>query len=462
MDTMKSRLFGRENVLREIVAGVLAPEPVSYSLVGTKLVGKSSILNHLASTDGSLSNDIYADMRPPRYDDGNRIIVTKIDCDWAEAQQDLLGYLYVRLYHEVHVVNNIPLNEARINAQASDPLRIWQIARQLSQMEYRLVILMDNFDRAFEQQLIKMESVDELRPLTLEVALVVATEQPLHDLDRQLAASPLFNVMEQLFIGLLDAEAANAWMDAYCQQFPALISMRDELLCLTGNHPYLLRRVQDILPEVRQILTPGQELGPEHAALIRLRLAEHGRLLFAMLWRKLQRPPEPIQPAMTQALVARIVAAPLPPSQTPRAQLSILNWLINQAIVVYGQDGYRIFSPLFTEYLEGRVGNQGKERQTIRIAAAQRSTTEDDEPIYAQLTKIEAGLLRYFQANPGVLIPAQQLLGDVWNRPDATPRRVQEGIRRLRLQLEIAHPPVGVIENERGRGYRFVPTRQSH
>jgi len=34
---------------------------------------------------------------------------------------------------------------------------------------------------------------------------------------------------------------------------------------------------------------------------------------------------------------------------------------------------------------------------------------------------------------------------------------VQEAIRRLRLQLEQASQPVGVIENERGKGYRFVP-----
>jgi DNA-binding response OmpR family regulator len=45
----------------------------------------------------------------------------------------------------------------------------------------------------------------------------------------------------------------------------------------------------------------------------------------------------------------------------------------------------------------------------------------------------------------------------VWKRPDASPRRVQEAIRRLRLQLEEASPPVGSIENERGQGYRFVP-----
>jgi DNA-binding response OmpR family regulator len=34
---------------------------------------------------------------------------------------------------------------------------------------------------------------------------------------------------------------------------------------------------------------------------------------------------------------------------------------------------------------------------------------------------------------------------------------VQEAIRRLRMQLEKIQPPIGDIENDRGRGYRFVP-----
>ena len=57
-------------------------------------------------------------------------------------------------------------------------------------MDYRLVVLMDNFDTVFENQLLTPESVEELRPLTREMALVVATEQPLHDLDREFGGVP--------------------------------------------------------------------------------------------------------------------------------------------------------------------------------------------------------------------------------------------------------------------------------
>ena len=70
---------------------------------------------------------------------------------------------------------------------------------------------------------------------------------------------------------------------------------------------------------------------------------------------------------------------------------------------------------------------------------------------------MEAALLRYLQKQGGMVVSTDQLLANVWKRPDSSTRRVQEAIRRLRLQLEQQTPPIGVIENDRGRGYRFIP-----
>ena len=80
-------------------------------------------------------------------------------------------------------------------------------------------------------------------------------------------------------------------------------------------------------------------------------------------------------------------------------------------------------------------------------------------PDLDQFTKIEAALLRFFQSHPNETVTVDQLLAEVWKRPDATNRRVQEAIRRLRLQLEEMTPAIGAIENDHGRGYRFVPAR---
>jgi hypothetical protein len=290
----------------------------------------------------------------------------------------------------------------------------------------------------------------------------------LHDLDRELAASPLFNVMTQLFLGLLEPNVAREWVLSYGDEFPIVRELADDLVALTGQHPFLLRRLGEILIEVRQMLPPDAGDGAMLLPLLRLRLAEHGRLLFETIWRRLQQLPARLQPTAVQALMRRLARGGLPLADVPLEQTSALNWLINQAVVTCcntpPQSGYQLFTPLFTEFLVRRL------EQSERMAAEEASVPAHGAPSPAggtganasgldldQFTKIEASLLRYFQTHQNETVSTEQLLTDVWKRPDATNRRVQEAIRRLRLHLEAANSPIGVIENDRGRGYRFTP-----
>ena len=76
---------------------------------------------------------------------------------------------------------------------------------------------------------------------------------------------------------------------------------------------------------------------------------------------------------------------------------------------------------------------------------------------YAYLPRMEADVLRYLQAHANEVVSPEELLTQVWKLPPTTsPRRVQEAIRRLRNHLKEEDPPIGIIENERGQGYRFV------
>lgn len=452
IESLKNCFFGRDRLLREICQGVLAAQPASFSLVGSKLLGKSQILNHLAAADGPLCSPDLADWRPPAFQDGGRVIVSKIDCDAREAQEDLLNFLYQRLLQQLRQEARLPLDWRVVESQPSVSRQIWQIARQINEMSYRLVVLFDNFDSVFQRQLISMDAMDELRPLTLELALVVATEQPLHDLDRELAASPLFNVMTQLFINLLEPEAARAWLEAYAKSYPVVGQMVDELLSITGQHPYLLHRIGDILIEIGQMVPLSQATAEEILPLVRLRLAEHGRLLFVTLWRKLQQPPARVSSETVQQLINQLLEQPLPMNKIGRENFAAANWLINQAVVSYSPAGYSLFSPLFAEFLASRM--QSREPAPAEPTPVVRKVESD---IYQRLTKIEAALLHYFEEHSNTVISPEELLTKVWRRPNATTRRVQEAIRRLRLQLEELSPPIGTIENDRGRGYRFVP-----
>lgn len=459
MQTSRKLFVGRQRVVSEIVRGVLAPQPQSFSLVGPKLVGKSQLIKYLADEDGPLLGDAFAAERPAAFRDGRSIIVTWVDCDWQDAQADLIGWIYARLLDQVRREGDLPINWQRVEAQGSDSRRIWRLARDLKEQDLRLVLLLDNFDRVFESQLISADAMDELRPLTLELALLVATEQPLHDLDRELAASPLFNVMTQLFLGLLEPPVAREWVLSYAEEFPAVTTLAEELVTLTGMHPFLLRRLGEILLEVRQML-PGDVDKTMLLSLLRLRLAEHARLLFETHWRRLQVLPARLSAAAVQTVIRRLARGGLALSEVTMEQASALNWLINQAMVICGgaQLGYQLFTPLFSEFLLRRL--EQSERAANEEASPAAGLPQGPAPRAAdleQFTKTEASLLRYFQTHRNQTVSTEQLLAEVWKRPDATNRRVQEAIRRLRLHLEAADPPIGAIENDRGRGYRFVP-----
>ena len=442
MDSLERQFYGRERLIREIASGVLAPQPANFSLVGSRLIGKTSLLGHLASAHGPLLDNAAA---------RERIIVAQVDCGWYDAQENIVNFIAARLTQEVRAASHVSLDWDRFDSQTTPSRQIWQINRQLAESGRRPVLLMDNFDAVFQGQVLSPEIVDELRPLTLGMPLVVATEHPLHDLDHDYVAAPLFNSMTQLFVGLIEPDAAEQWAQSYCREYPALTPVCGELLEMTGYHPFLLHRLGDILADAHYTLMRQQQLGPEHLPLIRLRLSEHGRLLFVTLWRRLQTPPRRVNVRDVMSLLERLLASPLPIDEVAGEQFSALNWLINQAIVVYGNQGYQISCSLFAEFLSRRVGAAAGARH--RSADADRS----DSPFLTSLTKTEGVLLRYFQAHINTVVSSEELLTDVWNRPNASPRRVQEAIRRLRLRLEEAIPPVGVIENERGRGYRFVP-----
>lgn len=476
--SMSEQLFnGRERVVREIVDGVLAEQPASFSLVGSKLVGKSRLLQYLASDEGPLLGDDFADWRPYPFQESGRIVVVLVDCGLPDARTDFIGFLCraiaATIQRETGLAREIGF--APDESGGPQPARLAVAMRRLNERNYRLILLLDSFDRVFAQ--LPADTVNELRPMTLQAALVVATEQPLHDLDQGLAASPLFNVMTQVFVGLLEDEAARRWLEEYAAVYPGIKPVLNDLLELTGTHPYLLRRMADILAEVKQMLPPGMAVGREHLPLIRLRLAEHGRLLFEMVWRRLQNPPPRIARPVVLSLLQRMFPGPLSIASLTREETAASNWIINQAMVsctcdeLDGKIGYDWFSPLLGDYLAERMNLS----QSPALEAEKASTNGSNgsapkaapEPARApapaelasfeNLTRIEAALLGYFQSHSRQVISPEQLLRDVWKRPDATARRVQEAIRRLRLELEQADPPIGTIENDRGRGYRFVP-----
>jgi hypothetical protein len=380
-----------------------------------------------------------------------------MDCDRCQAYEPSLC-VAATIMEQLHNSTKLSPDPGWPDKPPTDEAQLWGLIRHLQQNGYRLILLLDNLDRLLASAAQPASLYELLHRVSAEATLVVTAEQPLYDIHSTLSEVTRLSSLSHLFLGLIEPEAATQWLSIYQRQFPALVEISEPLLEFSGRHPFLLHKLGDSLTEVQAMLSPTQTLRPDQLPLIRLRLAEHGRPLFAALWQNFQHPPPLIAAPVVLSLVEQLLEAPLTPAQLRREQLPALNWLINQATIAYretdGEFGYHLFSPLFADFLADR-------RATV-LAAIEPSrtlerTADHDLAFYEQLTKVEATLLRYFQRHSQALISTDQLLAEVWKRPQASNRRVQEAIRRLRLQLEQQTPPIGEIKNERGRGYRFVP-----
>ncbi|GAB4433522.1 MAG: hypothetical protein Kow0031_15140 [Anaerolineae bacterium] len=443
---VKTRFFGRTAILEDLVHGVLAPsQPLDYSLVGPKMIGKSRMLKYLADDDGPLKGDKFRHLRPPVYQDGQQVQVFLFDCIWPEARAHLTRFLSDQLQQQLRANAGYIRDWSHIERATSPGLQIGLMVEQLEREHIRMVLLLDHFDFVMRSDTITPDTINELRPLTNMLGLIVATEQPLHDISPALAASPLFNLMHQHFVGLLEPAAATEWLNAYRDRLAMSADLQDSLRRLTGDHPYLLARVNDVITELGPFMAGQPEVGSQHLPLIELRLAEHSRPLFDNTCRRLTESPAK---QVALPLMSRLAQGPLPIEALTPDQAVGFNWLVNQAVVRLSQNQVAIFSPLFTRYF--------LEHSRARPPAAAPSP----EPAPALLNSLapkEARLLRYFQQHSNQPVSFDELLANIWGQPDASSRRVQEAVRRLRLQLKKQKPPLGVIKSERGVGYRFVP-----
>jgi hypothetical protein len=459
MDTPPKPFFGRQNLVREIVQGALADYPQDYALVAPKFCGKTRILEYLASEDGPLCSRQAPSLRPEKFHDPSRIIVLPADCKRPEVKENLRQHLAEALSARLRQEQPFAIEWDQVPAPSSPSRRLLALASQANRAEFRVVLLLNNFDAVLEGSHLTQDQLNELRPLTSELAMVIGSRQPLYDINIHLASSSLFNVMSTQFVGLLEQEAAEEWIASYRTIFPELSpELTGPLARITGRHPFLLARLRETLLEVRKMLPAGEPLDMAEFELITLRLAEHGQLLFANLDQTLQEAPPRAPQTTVNELLSRMIDGPVPQAAVAPEQKATLSWLINQAVVAYEDQTYRLFTPLFADFLRQRLAAWDARRSVPAAIDADALPPTGD----ASLPRIEAELLRYLAQRADQVVSSDELLVAVWKLPATTSdRRVQEAIRRLRNHLKAHTPPLGVIENERGQGYRFIPIRET-
>lgn len=393
-------IFARPS-LQRIVQNLCAEPPVSVSLVGGPLLGKSSVLAQVANELTGMAG-------------ANRAVV-RINC--AQARP----------------------GEPPFPAPTSDT---------------RQIFLVDNFHS------LAPWSGEERRPWSEWLAssppergLLLASRSPLYDLGLDGASSlPYF---QQSFLGLIDGEEATRVVAASLSAFPESEALVTSLVEWCGGHPFLLDRVAELLLDVAGMLPAGQAPGTIYLPLLRLRLAAaYARLLFDRQWQAVEcRSGSADNPI--PALLHQMIRRPVRFDELSPAQMEPMNWLLVQGMVGIDSQGYRLFSPLLADYLALKLQVDTPVTRAIEPEMGNVHALVERES--HRFTPQEKNLLLYFLDRPGTIVSVDELLTEVWQRPDGSVRRVQEGIRRLRHRLTEFNGAVGTIDNEWGQGYRYVP-----
>ncbi len=401
MVKMHSQSIFARTSLQRILQSLCAEQPVSVSLVGGPLLGKSALLAHL---ENELSRTA-----------GDGLSVLRINC--AQARP-------------THPPPPAP---------ESGP---------------RQIFLLDNFHS------ISQWHADERRPWnewlassTPERGLLLASRLPVHELGLD-GGLPL-PYFQQSFLGLIDGEEATRVVAASLSPFPESETLVAPLVEWCGGHPFLLDRVAELLLDVAGMLPVGQGLGTIHLPLLRLRLAAaYGRLLFDRQWQAVECRSDSTDNPIA-ALLHQMIRRPIRFDELSPAQMEPMNWLLVQGMVGIDGQGYRLFSPLLADYLALKL--QVDTPVTRAVAPDTGNVHALVERESHRFTPQEKNLLLYFLERPGAIVSVDELLAEVWQRPDGSVRRVQEGIRRLRHRLTEFNGAVGTIDNEWGQGYRYVP-----
>ncbi|GIK41501.1 MAG: hypothetical protein BroJett011_53340 [Chloroflexota bacterium] len=433
--------FGREHATAQAL--FLLGNGQSISLVGQRRIGKSSFLFHLADPH------IFT---PSGLDPAQHLFVY-LDCGSLSTlpPPDLYQVLLEEIGDALADAGSpFPLN---FETDPVHPLtyRVFeQTLRNLTRQGWRLIVLLDEFERLSRNPHLDPDFFSGLRALTARypVAYVTASKQPLLELtyaNASALSSPFFNIFASIRLGLFsDAEAHNllttlAARSGLTFSPPTL----DSLLDLTGPHPLFLQiagfhafelaQTWEQTSEVRSAKT--SEVSLDHAELRRRFLAsveEH----FGYYWRSLS-------PDEQRALATLPAARPG----------STLTSLEKACLIIRRNDHYDYLSPAFRAFIQAQPVPGLLQAGPVTIDREQHQALLHGQPLL--LTTTQYTLLMHLVERAGQVVTNEALEQALWGENYVEdPERLKSVIKGLRQALGA---DAAWLENVRGVGYRFLP-----
>jgi hypothetical protein len=231
--------FGRTAELNEIAAFIKGNQ--SVSVVGSRKIGKTSLLFHLMRPETRTSLGL-----------GDEYLFVYIDCEvlGEGSHDDVFGQLASEIAEGLFE-RNLPEEPTLAEAMAHpNRLAFERAVRRLNQRGLRVVLILDEFERLTTNSRLDVNFFNALRSAAgrYQLAYLTASARPLIQLtysnqSQSILSSPFFNIFAPLFLGLFPSETARQVITipsaAAGQEFSA--EVQDCILELAGGHPLALQ-----------------------------------------------------------------------------------------------------------------------------------------------------------------------------------------------------------------------------
>lgn len=231
--------IGRTHELHEIAAFLSGNQ--SVSIVGPRKIGKTSLLYHLLRPETAASLGL-----------NKNFLLVYLDCEvlGEGSHEEIFGQIALEL-GEVIRQRDLPLEPAIQEAIEKPGRLVFERAlRRLNQQGFRVVLLLDEFERLSSNPSLDLNFFNALRSAAgrYQLAYLTASARPLIQLtysgrSQEILSSPFFNIFAPLYLGLFSLEEARLLIRQPSQAAGITFTPEVEnfILELVGGHPLALQ-----------------------------------------------------------------------------------------------------------------------------------------------------------------------------------------------------------------------------
>ncbi len=364
------RFFGREKELWRIQDA--CRQTGSVSIVGERRIGKSSLLRLLSTPEVIKTSGL-----------GDGCVFCLIDLQgFEEIDNEQFWDCVLRA-----LLKKIPENfrdelKKALERKQFDNFSLRLLFEKLEAL--KIIFLFDEFETILQNPRITLSLYGHLRYLSQNcpVMFITATRRELvyHCIDDDAKASPFFNIFENIILKPFDIKESKNLIAAYLEKSEIRFTESEEskLIEITGNYPTFFQMACSFLfyAHLDDLLKDDEaERWSYVEESFRMQLGSHA----TYFWNKSEEE-EKILLAIL-ALLSKKGKADIPEESIKKMYPRYKNDLItlaNRSLVLRDNGNYRLFSPLFTDWIISELTDISK---------------KNDKPLKDWLTENEKSLL---------------------------------------------------------------------